>query len=265
MAWLSTTESTSTWLWNCSWGDSESATISATIQSRPCLATNNLATVCTRRLLMHTLLLLLLLLRGTWGSLLSIFFCSQTKQTPDQACSHGWPWGALPHPQKFQETQFSRYHFTICIVTYASAPEKCALPPPPPKKNSLLPWVKNVAGCVCVFLQKQVKSGMAQCVSACLPASVSGSGRGGRDCSLYILACPKMLFLSENFLTKSASRKRIFTLKFRKKPGWTKQSKVVSECRLLFYACSMITDNSKWRSLIFPSKLKNSDISTQGF
>jgi len=74
-----------------------------------------------------------------------------------------------------------------------------------------------VAGCVCVFLQKQVKSGMAQCVSACLPASVSGSGRGGRDCSLYILACPKMLFLSENFLTKKRQQEENFHPQIQKK------------------------------------------------
>jgi len=45
------------------------------------------------------------------------------------------------------------------------------------------------------------------------------------------IACRKIFFFSENVLRKSIGRKGILTPKFRQ-PGWTEQSKVVSECIL---------------------------------
>jgi len=65
---------------------------------------------------------------------------------------------------------------------------------------------------------------------------MAGAGRRAgmaTNCPPKIFACRKILFLSpsEIFLRKSIGREGIFTLKFRK-PGWVKQSKVISECIL---------------------------------
>jgi len=55
------------------------------------------------------------------------------------------------------------------------------------------------------------------------------SWQGGGNYPPYILACQKIVILLENFPRKSIRRKGIFTRKLRQ-PGWTEQSKVVSEC-----------------------------------
>jgi len=59
-----------------------------------------------------------------------------------------------------------------------------------------------------------------------------GSGEQGNNPPNFSLSrLSKIIVWVKNFLSKSIIRKRIFTLKLRK-PGWSEQSKVVSECIL---------------------------------